>query len=266
MRPQTIGKKPTWCGWLRLFALAGAFTVPPAQAAIELLAEHIEFYISSGASSSTDLPGCADTTDNLYGEFGDAGGWARTWWANANAWEGDWKSSTLAGGNDADWSDDDDFGYFCGHGNVGLVEFTTFNPGRIFNNNEGRWGDEDAEWITFDTSLTLRDTGSNLDTWYVNAFAGLHLLVGWHDSPLDGDTGGEYADELIDWGAFDGGGDTVTEAWFSGSGGCTDQNDGTTQMILAEVEAHYDDHIHGQGSLGSDQPNNGTYWTWDHDC
>lgn len=232
-------------------------------AAKELLAEHIEDYSSS---ASSNLPGCNNTTDNLWEEFGDAGSWVRTRWSDNNAWEQDFKSSHLAGGDDADWSDDADFAYFCGHGNVGLVEFTTSNPGTIFTNTEGRWGDLDAEWVTFDTSMTLRDTGNNVSTWYSNALEGLHLLIGWHDSPLDGDTGGEFADELVDWGVFDGGGDTMKDAWFSGSGGCTDQTSGTTQLIIAEVISQYNDHLWGEGSVGSDQPNNGIGWKWQHDC
>lgn len=246
-------------------ALVGAsmLAMPPAWAAKELLAEHIEDYSSS---PSSNLPGCANTTQRLYNEFGDAGGWSRIWWSNNSAWEQDWKSNHLAGGDDGDWSDDADFSYFCGHGNTGLVEFTTSNPGTIFTNTEGRWGDLDVEWVTFDTSMTLRDTGNNVSTWYSNALNELHLLIGWHDSPLDGDTGGEFADELIDWGLFDGGGDTMKDAWFSGSGGCTDQNNGTTQLIIAEVQSHYDDHLWGEGSVGSDQPNNGLGWKWSHNC
>lgn len=254
--------------WRQLAFIAGgvglsmAAVATPAHAE-EVLVEHIEDYSSS---PSSNLPGCADTAGNVVDEFDDAGGWVDTWYADSDAWESDWKSSLLAGGDDDDWSDDDDFSYFCGHGNVGLVEFTTNNPGTIFTNTEGRWGNDDAEWVTFDTSMTLRSSGSNLSTWYSNGFRGLHLLVGWHDSPLDTDTGGEFADELIDHGLFDGGGDTVSTSWFSNSGGCTGQPNNTTQNILAEVQAHYNDHIHGEGSVGSDQPNNGTGWTWLHDC
>ena len=47
----------------------------PIQAANELLAEHIEDYSSS---PSSNLPGCDNTTDRLFDEFGDAGGWTRT--------------------------------------------------------------------------------------------------------------------------------------------------------------------------------------------
>lgn len=245
-------------------ALAALVTSAAPVAAEEVLAEHIEDYSSS---PSSNLPGCGDTTPDLVDEFDDAAGWSRTWWSNGSAWEQDFKSSLLAGGDDADWSDDDDFSYFCGHGNVGLVEFTTNQPGSIFTNTEGRWGDEDAEWITFDTSMTLRQvTNANTDAWYVNGFRGLHLLVGWHDSPLDTATGGGYADELLDTGFWDGGGQTISTAWFRGSGGCTGQPSGTTQNILAEVESHYDDHVWGEGSVGSDQPNNNFYWTWNHDC
>lgn len=238
-------------------------TVPAGPvAAKELLAEHIEDYSSS---ASSNLPGCDDTTDDLYDEFGDEGGWSRTRWSDGNAWSQDWKSSSQPGGDDNDWSDDADFAYFCGHGNVGLVEFTTSNPDRIFRNTHPRW-DVDAEWVTFDTSMTLQSSGTNTDTWYSNGFHDLHLLIGWHDSPWDGDTGGQFADELMDTGFWDGGGNTMVDSWFAGSGGCTDQTSGKTQNILAEVRDHYDDHVHGEGTVHADQPHNGIYWIWLHDC
>lgn len=232
----------------------------------ELLAEHIEFY----PSPTTDLPGCTDTTDNLVTEFADAGGWSRTWWANADAWESDWKRTSLAGGDDASWSDANDFSYFCGHGNVGFVSFTTNNTDTRLRETDVGYGDVDVEWVTFDSSKTLeRQAGAaELDTWYSNAFTGgLHLLIGWHDSPLDGDTGGEFADEMIDHSWLDGGGSKIKDAWFDGDGGCTDQDDDTTQMIIAENLGHYDDFLHGQGGLGaSDASPDGNYWMWSHDC
>jgi hypothetical protein len=234
----------------------------PGQAQNEVLAEHIEDYSSS---PSSDLPGCADTTSRLVNEF-DAAGWDRRWFADANAWESDWMSNALPNGNDDAFSDDADFAYFCGHGNIGLLEFTTTNPGTIFTTVEGQWGDLDAEWVTFDSSLTLRHGGGNLDSWYANGFAKLHLLIGWHDSPLDGDTGGEFADRLIQRAFPDGGGDDLTTAWFANSGGCTDQNSGTTQKILAETGAQFSDHIWGEGSQAGDSSNNGLYFISTNDC
>jgi len=217
----------------------------------EILIEHIEEYTATG---NTDLPGCADTTGGLDEEFSDAGGWSRTWWADSNAWESDWKRTTLPGGADATWADARDFGYFCGHGNVGYVRFTTNNTDQYLRNTDTNFADVDLEWVTFDTSKTLqRQAGeAELDTWYVNAF--------------NGDTGGEFADEMIDWGWFDGGGKKIKTAWFSGSGGCTDQDDGTTQMIVAENLVHYDDYVHGEGSAASDAAPDFNYWMWSHDC
>jgi hypothetical protein len=263
-------KVPLTFLYLRGIALALACLGAATQAAqgAALLAEHIEIYASGGVSASVDLPGCTNTTTGLVDEFDDVG-WSETWWANSAAFESDFKSSHLVGGDDDNWADDADFTYFCGHGNTSLVEFTTFTAGdgnRLLFNNETRYGNVNAEWVTFDTSFTLRDTGSNISTWYANAFRFLHLLVGWHDSPLDGDTGGQFADELIDKGIFDGGGNTVQQAWFSGSGGCTDQNSGTTQSIIAEIQAHFNDRIWGEGSNAGDQPNNNLGWLSQNDC
>ena len=109
----------------------------------EILVEHIEEYTATG---NTDLPGCADTTESLVEEFEDAGGWSRTWYADFDAWESDWKKTSLPGGDDATWADARDFGYFCGHGNVGRVRFTTNNTDqRLFNTDTG-FGDVDLEW------------------------------------------------------------------------------------------------------------------------
>lgn len=254
--------------WGIALTLACLGAAPRTAQGAALLAEHIEIYASGGVSASVDLPGCTDTTTGLVDEFDDAG-WSETWWSNSNAFESDFKSSSLVGGDDDNWADAADFAYFCGHGNTGLVEFTTFTAGdgnRLLFNNETRFGNFNAEWVTFDTSFTLRDTGSNISTWYSNAFSNLHLLVGWHDSPLDGDTGGQFADELIDNGIFDGGGNTVQQAWFSNSGGCTDQNSGTTQSIIAEIQSHFNDRIWGEGSNAGDQPNNGLGWLSQSDC
>lgn len=263
-----------WIGcWKFLFKtlfVAAAFlgTLTGAQvyaAHKEILVEHIENYTDPGWAP---LPGCSDTTSGLYEEFGDAGGWDRTWWANSDAWESDWKSAALPGGDDVTWADARDFGYFCGHGAVGLVRFTTFNTDKNLLNTDAQFGDVDLEYVTFDTSNTLQvqPGAAELDTWYVNAFQGLHLLIGWHDSPLDGDTGGEFADEMIDWGVFDGGGDKITTAWFDSDGGCTDQPDGKTQVVMAEILDHYNDYLPGQGSAAADAAPDGNYWIWSHDC
>lgn len=231
----------------------------------ELIAEHIQYY---GAIGGTDLPGCAETTEYLYVEFGDAGGWKRNWWKNTAAWESDWKRSSISGGQDNVYADARDFGYFCGHGNVGTVFFTTQKTNTTLVPWETGFGDVDLEWVTFDTSMTLQDTGNNLDDWHNHAFTGrLHALIGWHDSPLDGDTGGEFADEMIDHGIFDGGGDYIQVAWFDSDGGCTDQTSWTTQTILYEDGLNLLDQLHGEGTTYPDPPVfDNVYFVSQHDC
>jgi len=259
-------------GWRSLMALLFAVAVLSAMLrqayadGYEVFAEHIEDYFP--ATASVDLPGCADTTARLVTEFEDADStWTRTWYADEWAWESDWKKTSLAGGADANYAGARDFGYFCGHGAVGWVQFTTNNTDQsLFHTNTSFGDNVDLEWVTFDTSNTLQSNGANLDTWYLNAFQKLHLLIGWHDSPLDTDTGGEFADRLINRSGLDGGGDTITTAWFANNGGCTGQNNGTTQTILAELVIFYDDHVWGEGSVPDDSTNNGIYWIWQNDC
>jgi len=71
---------------------------------------------------------------------------------------------------------------------------------------------------------------------------------------------------MIDLGGVDGGGIKITNAWFSSDGGCTDQDDGTTQVVMAENLVHYDDYMHGEGSHAADGALDGNYWIWSHDC
>jgi hypothetical protein len=229
----------------------------------ELLAEHITDY--SPIPGATNLPGCEDTTDSLFEEFGDAGGWLRQPFADALAWESDWKQTSLPGGADASFADAKDFSYFCGHGNVGFVKFTTNNTDTVLVPTDTNFGDVDVEWVTFDTSKTLNS--AVVDAWHNNAFKGrLHLLIGWHDSPLDGDTGGEFADDLIASGWPDGGGEPIVGSWFASDGGCTDQDSGTTQMIIAEDVNNSSDHLHGQGSVTADPVFDNVAFFFVHDC
>ncbi len=250
-------------------ALIGAAAAPLSagcceEGNAEMFAEHIQFY---GAIDGTDLPGCTNTTQGLYDEFGSAGGWSRKWYKNDAAWESDWRRSSLSGGQDDLYSDAKDFSYFCGHGNVGTVFFTTQHTNTTLVPSETAFGDVDVEWVTFDTSKTLRDTGTNLLSWRNNAMSGrLHLLIGWHDSPLDGDTGGEFADELIDHGILDGGGDRFDTAWYDGDGGCTDQDSGTTQTIVSENWAAFADHLHGEGDVSSDPVIDNVFMIAKHNC
>lgn len=228
----------------------------------EVIAEFISDYSGTGLG---DLPGCLSTTSGLHEEFGDAGGWARSLFANTLAWESDWKRTSLPGGDDATFADAKDFGYLCGHGNAGFVRFTTNHTDQFLVATDTGFGDVDLEWVTLDASITLHS--SVADIWHNNAFTGrLHLLVGWHDSPLDGDTGGEFADDMIDWGFPDGGGDTILVSWFASDGGCTDQDSGTSQKIIGEDFINGLDHVHGQGSVSADPVFDSVAVFFNHDC
>jgi hypothetical protein len=232
----------------------------------ELLAESINDY-SMSFPIQNDLPACKTTTNSMFEEFGDAGGWSRTRRSNNFAREKDWKKSSLPGGADNVIADAKDFGYFCGHGNEGFVLFSTDQTDKFLQPEDTAFGDVDLEWVTFDSSKTLHSF--TLDKWHNNAFkGGLHMLLGWHDSPLDGDTGGEFADDLIDWdwGLLDGGGDSILVSWFASDGGCTDQDSGTAQNVIAENFIVALDHLHGQGQVAKDPVFDSLAIILKHDC
>lgn len=232
----------------------------------ELFAEYIsDYFTDTYPVYVAPLPRCATTTNSLIEEFADAGGWVRTSYSNSVAWETDWKQTGLGGGDDASYADKSDFGYFCGHGSIGVVQFSTYHFDQRLVPADTRFGDVDLEWVTFDTDESLHDQAD--DDWHNHAFKGrLHLLLGWHDTKLQGDTGGEYADDLIDWGVFDGGGDPIITAWFAGDGGCTDQDDGITQKVIAEDISNINDHVHDQGFVTSDPAFDNIAFFFKHDC
>jgi hypothetical protein len=230
----------------------------------ELFAEYISDYSPTFPVFVPNLPLCASTTASLLEEFDDAGSWVRSSFSNTSAWESDWKRTSL-GGNDANFADASDFGYFCGQGDTGHVRFSTNMSDQFLVPSDTSFGDVDLEWVTFDTPKTLNSQVQ--DAWHNNAFKGrLHLLIGWHDTPLQGDTGGEFADDLIDWGFLDGGGDPIVTAWFASDGGCTDQDSGITQRVLAEDLATSNDHLHGQGTVSPDPVFDNNMVSIGHDC
>jgi len=197
--------------------------------------------------------GCLLSAASLDLEFKAAGGWAQSVRQNKHNWKLDWTVLDHFG------VDGRDFTYFCGRGIVGGIVLTANPADNLVMSSEVDFGDVDLEWVVFDSSLTLGGGTQAVDSWGKNAFKGLHLLIGWKDSRLDGNSGGEFADELI-------GGDSFVAAWMDSDGGCSGQASGTTQRILAEDWATLVDHVHGQGFVAPDPIVDGIILNFTHDC
>jgi hypothetical protein len=119
-----------------------------------------------------------------------------------NAWESDFKSSALAGGNDSSFVDDVDMQWYTGHGWPGGFTFkdTTHNDGSIVPA-DANWGNGDLEWLQLESCQVLQDTtgtGDYFSRWG-GAINGLHMLNGFDTSAycIGGGTGADFADYLF---------------------------------------------------------------------
>jgi hypothetical protein len=202
------------------------------------------------------LFGCLLSIASVDNEFHKPLSWARSLDVNTAIWKIDWAG---LGGLNLLGVDANDFVYFCGLGVPGGIVLTANPPDNIVHSVETSFGDVDLEWVTLDSSSTLMGQAVR-DSWHENAFkGGLHLLMGWHDSRLDGNSGGEFAADLLD-------GDAFIVAWFDSDGGCIDQPSGTTQIIMSEDAFTILDHVHGKGSIAPDPVFDGPYVSYGHDC
>lgn len=225
---------------------------------------------------SSDLPGCRDNGNKIQNEL-DAEGYDYHIYYDTATREDQWRAPEAdPEGEDESYVDTRNRAYFCGHGNeVGGSSYQTMysDAGDIvaLEAHEVLLADEgeESEWVTFDSSYSLyRDSGNNnanLDDWH-SGFRGLHMMLGWHDSPYDTDTGAEYYDSMFDTGTFDGGGYKIKNSWFKSDGGCSG-NDGKRQTIIAEEPVFGDDYAHSEGGpAAGDKSNDGDYEIFTNKC
>ncbi len=232
-----------------------------------------------GVEWITDWPGTADdranwyySANNLYNQLLSAGWIGRFNWGNTSAWERDFKAGSYGGNGLIDTVD---LGMIGTHGSsawdprYGIVLSSVY-----FSSNNDNWhlspgeayrslGDNDLEWLAFDSCSVLRN--DSMYYWH-EAFNGLHLMLGFANTMYvvyPGD-GGVWGDQMQKkgWWIFGHGAKTVTQAWFTAVE--DQQPSGVRARVLAEELNSYNDYIWGQGYVSPDYPNNGGYWYWDH--
>lgn len=230
-------------------------------------------YINNYQDPDNDLPGCEANANNIQDELNAEGSYSVSKYGDTNAKESHWKS-----GGDSSYADWGDISYFCGHGGKyettdKIRSYQLFTPEggetEYLYGNELELGDSDAEWATFDSSHSLyiddENNNANLDEWH-SGFDYLNLLIGWHSSPYDTDTGGEFYDSMFDTGTFDGGGKKIKTSWFASDGGCSG-NSGKYQNIIGEDGVYGDDYAWGEGGpAASSRSNDGSYVYWGNSC
>jgi len=121
-------------------------------------------------------------------------------WRGANAWEWDFKDTSLGGGDD-NYVDNVDASWYTGHGWPGGFTFKSSVTDTSIVPGDARWGDRDLEWLQLESCQVLRDTSGTHDYFgrWRPAFQGLHILNGFHTNAycVSGGTGGTFADYLF---------------------------------------------------------------------
>jgi len=112
-------------------------------------------------------------------------------WGEKDAWEDDFKSSTLSG-DDASFADNVDMAFFTGHANGNGFIFSSNRDDNWVLGSDARWGDRDSEWVVIAACGPLQaSTGSgSLTTRWGEAHQGLHALLGYATNSADTDDEG----------------------------------------------------------------------------
>ncbi len=139
----------------------------------------------------------------LGGSAGNAAGFVNTSsaagipvefnWGEFNAWERDFKESTL-GGDDSNWVDNVDSVFYTGHANGNGWVFCSSMDDTFLDYTEARFGNRDLEWLVIAACgpLQLSSDGLTAHGRWFRAFRGLHMLMGYanvsQDNTIEGQT------------------------------------------------------------------------------
>jgi len=227
------------------------------------MTEWVNYY--DGYSGLYDLNTTDDCVRGLDDLIADPNtNWQRGYnWGNSDAWERDWKSSHLSGGNDYRLADDVDLAAFSGHGFGRNFVLNNANYDHYAAISDMRLGDRDLEWLLAYTCNFLNGTFSELG----GMMHGLHLANGYATQMIVTSNGGR---RFAYWAKAPYG---VRVAWYRQA---YDSQPDTLQSgahIVARVFGHrsnINDYLWGYGSAGTDPPDYSAttasdYRKWDYD-
>ncbi len=222
-----------------------------------------------------------ESCDGLYNQLLSDGWQSVFHWTDYNAWETDFKLTSL-GGSENNYADAVDIAMICTHGageydtfwnkNLSSVYFGSshndhhLSPGDAYR----AYGNSDLEWLAFDSCSVLSDGGPapyfNRGYWAAT-MDGLHLLLGFKNTmyvvaPGDGLLWGFYMKGLRFGSLWLLPPYSVTQAWFQAVDYV--QPNVTCARVLAETPDNFNDHLWGKGYVSPDPVPDGTYWYWDH--
>ena len=245
-----------------------------------------------GVAWINDFPGTSgdrshwdESCDRFYNRLRNAGWTGRFRYTNWSVDEEDYKDESRGGREDS-VVDRADIAMLCTHGSsaydsfwgktLSSVYFGTSNddhhlvPGDAYQ----AFGDQDLEWLCFDSCSVLSDGGPapyrNRGYWAAT-MNGLHLLLGFKNtmyviSTGDGRNWAKYMLGWKMWFPFVGwiwmrSPYKVTQAWFEAVDDL--QPGGVCARVIAEEGYFFNDYLHGRGPVAPDY-DDGDYTYWDH--
>ncbi len=171
--------------------------VAPASANYSFGTEQASDYPPYGPGGP-DLGGVPPDINGFRSELAGAG-WSPSFaWANASAWEKDWRDCGLGGGDCSYGVDRVDFAYYSGHGNNGGIYMPSSVDQPWFSGTQARYSR--LRWVGFSSCLTLRAqwspaSAAPIRDWF-NAFQGVHMLLGFNSVMGDIAFGGPLIDNM----------------------------------------------------------------------
>jgi Family of unknown function (DUF6345) len=200
-----------------------------------------------------------DACNGLYSELSDHGWGLRFVYSDESVFEVDFKEE-INGGIEDTVVDSVDIAMVCTHSIVSYDPYWDTNLDALFFASQVddnyltpseaimAYGDEDLEWLAFDSSFILSDESKG--NWALS-MNGLHLLLGFENYRL-----GNYISEGELWGRFMTGfyfcspSNTVMQSWFH----TVDylQPEGTCARVISHGYDTFNDYLHGQGYVNPD--------------
>lgn len=215
---------------------------------------------------SASLSGSLRNAGRFYDTFDSTGGVdARFDWGDANAWERDFKDPTISGGNDTDWIDFVDVGFYTGHANGNGFVFTSSVDDGFLDYTDARWGQTDLEWLVIAACGPLQSTASGL-SWaqrWGPAFRGLHLLLAYANVSRDNEVEGRiFARAILGVGESP---KAIRAAWVKAA--TSVQPSSVTYAVMGVGNGNglvnWNDHFWGRGGGGGPDISHGDityYW------